>query len=90
MATALSAALTPIEKSVKKKPSISPGNKRRLNAAKLISTAMTLMRAHQNIGKQPVILCSPRIRLPLFQLLERHIPTIVVISYSELNTFTSA
>ena len=34
----------------------------------------------------PVILCSPRIRLPLFQLLERHIPTIVVISYSELIT----
>ena len=50
------------------------------------STAMTLMRAHQNIGLQPVILCSPRIRLPLYQLLERHIPTIVVISYSELIT----
>ncbi len=50
------------------------------------STAMTLMRAHQNIGIQPVILCSPRIRLPLYQLLERHIPTIVVISYSELIT----
>lgn len=50
------------------------------------TTANTLMRAHQNIGKQPVILCSPRIRLPLFQLLERHIPTIVVISYSELIT----
>ena len=50
------------------------------------STAMTLMRAHQNIGMQPVILCSPRIRLPLYQLLERHIPTIVVISYSELIT----
>ena len=50
------------------------------------STAMTLMRAHQSIGKQPVILCSPRIRLPLYQLLERHIPTIVVISYSELIT----
>ena len=50
------------------------------------STAMTLMRAHQNIGQQPVILCSPRIRLPLYQLLERHIPTIVVISYSELIT----
>ena len=44
------------------------------------------MNAHQNICKQPVILCSPRIRLPLFQLLERHIPTIVVISYSELIT----
>lgn len=50
------------------------------------ATANTLMRAHQNIGKQPVILCSPRIRLPLYQLLERHIPTIVVISYSELIT----
>ena len=50
------------------------------------STAMTLMRAHQSIGQQPVILCSPRIRLPLYLLLERHIPTIVVISYSELIT----
>ena len=50
------------------------------------SSAQTLMRAHQNIGAQPVILCSPRIRLPLYQLLERHIPTIVVISYSELIT----
>ena len=50
------------------------------------TTAMTLMRAHQAVGLQPVILCSPRIRLPLFQLLERHIPTIVVISYSELIT----
>lgn len=49
-------------------------------------TANTLMKSHQNIGKQPVILCSPRIRLPLYQLLERHIPTIVVISYSELIT----
>ena len=50
------------------------------------STANTLMRAHQACGQQPVILCSPRIRLPLYQLLERHIPTIVVISYSELIT----
>ncbi len=50
------------------------------------ATAHTLMMAHQNIGRQPVILCSPRIRLPLYQLLERHIPTIVVISYSELIT----
>lgn len=50
------------------------------------SSASTLMKAHQNIGRQPVILCSPRIRLPLYQLLERHIPTIVVISYSELIT----
>ncbi len=50
------------------------------------TTANTLMRAHQTVGVQPVILCSPRIRLPLYQMLERHIPTIVVISYSELIT----
>lgn len=50
------------------------------------SAASTIIRAHQNINVQPVILCSPRIRLPLYQLLERHISTIVVISYSELIT----
>ena len=50
------------------------------------SAATTMIRAQQACGHQPVILCSPRIRLPLYQLLERHIPTIVVISYSELIT----
>ncbi len=50
------------------------------------SAANTMIRAQQACGQQPVILCSPRIRLPLYQLLERHIPTIVVISYSELIT----
>lgn len=49
-------------------------------------SASILMRAHQSVGHQPVLLCSPRIRLPLFQLLERHIPTVVVLSYSELIT----
>jgi len=50
------------------------------------ATANTIIRAQRSIGKQPVILCSPRIRLPLYQMLERHIPTIVIISYSELIT----
>ena len=50
------------------------------------TTATTLMRSQSAVGVQPVILCSPRIRLPLYQMLERHIPTIVVISYSELIT----
>ena len=50
------------------------------------STVTTLMYAHRQIGQQPVILCSPRIRLPLYQLLVRHIPTIVVLSFSELIT----
>ena len=48
------------------------------------TTALTLMKAHQMINLQPVILCSPGIRLPLYQLLSRHIPTVVVMSYSEL------
>ncbi len=32
----------------------------------------------------PVILCSPRIRLPLYQLMERHLPQVIVLGYSEL------
>ena len=50
------------------------------------TTAQTLFRANQACGRNPVVLCSPRIRLPLYQLLERHIASIVVISYSELIT----
>ncbi len=58
-----------------------------LQVQELIEMAAgTLMRVHQRLGIQPVVLCSPRIRLPLYQLLERHIPTIVVLSYSELIT----
>lgn len=48
------------------------------------TTATTLVSVQHNIGKLPAILCSPRIRLPLYQLLERHIPAVAVISYSEL------
>lgn len=50
------------------------------------TTANTLIKSHYSVGRQPVILCSPRIRLPLYQMLERHIPTVVVVSYSELIT----
>jgi flagellar biosynthesis protein FlhA len=38
----------------------------------------------QHYGRPPVILCSPRIRLPLFELLDRHLPNSVVLAYSEL------
>jgi flagellar biosynthesis protein FlhA len=47
-------------------------------------TSETLRRIQQTYDRVPVILCSPRIRLPLFQLLDRHIPVITVMSYSEL------
>lgn len=47
-------------------------------------TSETIRRAQQSYDRVPVILCSPRIRLPLFQLLDRHIPVITIMSYSEL------
>ena len=50
------------------------------------SVSSSLKNVHKQVGEQPVVLCSPRIRLPLYQLLELHIPTITVVSYSELIT----
>ncbi|MEM0950744.1 MAG: flagellar biosynthesis protein FlhA [Cyanobacteria bacterium P01_H01_bin.74] len=44
----------------------------------------SIRQVQESYGRMPVVLCSPRIRLPLFQLLERHVPVIAVISYSEL------
>ena len=48
------------------------------------STDACLKLTQQQHGQVPVILCSPRIRLPLYQLLDRHLPMITVLSYSEL------
>lgn len=48
------------------------------------NTRETIRRVQQTYNRLPVVLCSPRIRLPLFQLLDRHIPVITVMSYSEL------
>jgi flagellar biosynthesis protein FlhA len=56
-----------------------------LQVQELIETsAETLKNIQRNYNRMPVILCSPRIRLPLYQLLDRHIPGVVVMSYSEL------
>ena len=46
--------------------------------------ATTLLKVAKETDKKSVILCSPNIRLPLYQLLVNQIPSIVVISYSEL------
>ena len=46
--------------------------------------ADTLTEAHKTVGKQPVIVCSSQIRLPLYRFLEKHIPAVVVLSYNEL------
>ena len=49
-ATAVSAALTPIENKVKKKPSSCPGKRRRLNTAKFKSTAFNTSSMEINIA----------------------------------------
>ena len=48
------------------------------------TTAMILMQAHQEINEQPVIICPSKIRLPLYRLLVDYIPTVVVLSESEI------
>ena len=50
------------------------------------STAKILLEAHKKINTQPVILCTPKIRLALYELLVKHLPSIVVLSYAELIT----
>jgi flagellar biosynthesis protein FlhA len=47
-----------------------------------VSDAMRMVQQHY--GRVPIVLCSPRIRLPLYQLLDRHLPMVTVLSYSEL------
>lgn len=48
------------------------------------NTALTLMRAHQDIGEQPAIICPSKIRLPLYKLLVDYIPTVVVLAETEI------
>lgn len=50
------------------------------------STSKILLEAHKKINTQPVILCTPKIRLALYELLVKYIPSIVVLSYAELIT----
>lgn len=40
--------------------------------------------AQECIGRLPVILCAPKNRLPIYKMLKRHIPTVVVMSYLEV------
>lgn len=48
------------------------------------TTATKLMIANNEIGRKPVILCSPEIRLPLYKLLTKYLPNVTVIAYCEL------
>lgn len=46
--------------------------------------ATKLMHGHRKINCQPVILCDDKLRLALYRLLVRHIPTIIVLAESEI------
>ena len=46
--------------------------------------ATKLMQEHRKINCQPVILCDDKLRLALYRLLVRHIPTIIVLAESEI------
>lgn len=50
----------------------------------IVATENELSRIRKAYNREPVILCSPRIRLSLFRLLERHIPKITILSYKGL------
>lgn len=47
-------------------------------------TATKLMMANQSIGRQPVVLCSPKFRQALYSILVKYIPTVVVMSHAEV------
>ncbi len=55
-----------------------------LQVQELIESVGESLTANEVNGRMPVVLCSPRIRLPLYQLLDRHVPMVAVLSYSEL------
>ena len=47
--------------------------------------AIKLMETHQKINLQPVVLCDEKIRLGLYRLLVKQIPTITVLSKQEIS-----
>lgn len=54
------------------------------------SLNMEVEKALNNVGLQPVILCSSPIRIPLRRLIERTLPQLTVMSYNEVTPQTNA
>ena len=48
------------------------------------NVAMKLMEVHKKLNTQPVLLCDDKLRLGLYRLLVRHIPTVVVLGNNEI------
>ncbi|NLO89010.1 MAG: flagellar biosynthesis protein FlhA [Clostridia bacterium] len=53
-------------------------------AEKLVQSISSQVSSVVNMGEHPVILCSPKVRLPFKRFLERFIPEAAVVSYNEL------
>ncbi|MBI5948333.1 MAG: flagellar biosynthesis protein FlhA [Chloroflexi bacterium] len=56
---------------------------------RLLAAVSTEVERAAGMGRDPVILCSSRIRLALRRLLERRLPNVVVLSFSEITSQTS-
>jgi flagellar biosynthesis protein FlhA len=54
------------------------------SAQKLLQTVATNVEKMAALGRQPIVLCSARIRLPFRRFIERSIPNLIVLSFSEL------
>lgn len=54
------------------------------DAQEIYSQVMKEMDQSRNFGQLPVLLCSPAVRMYVRQLLERHLPDLVILSYNEL------
>jgi len=51
---------------------------------KIIQAALALAEKNRNLGNNPVMLVSSRIRLPLRRLLERYAPDLPILSFNEI------
>ncbi|MFC4735621.1 flagellar biosynthesis protein FlhA [Bacillus daqingensis] len=54
------------------------------NAQKLVEAVMQESEKMQEMGRAPVILCSPAVRMYIRHLIERYLPQVPVLSYNEL------
>ncbi|NJP36336.1 flagellar biosynthesis protein FlhA [Alkalicoccus luteus] len=54
------------------------------NAQKLVEAVMQETEKMQEMGRTPVILCSPAVRMYIRHLIERYLPQVPVLSYNEL------
>lgn len=55
-------------------------------AQRLLQAVATNVEKMAALGRQPIVLCSSRVRLPFRRLIEKSIPNLVVVSYGEITS----